>query len=256
MKKICFQIAILSLLLSFGTAMASYSYRDYQGTGDFLVNSQMGNIKEQAKGSAEQYAGSQYITNDKQECYNYDICSYDQSNINNGQVDNQQTITNQENGESTETVYNTGLSGTGSLYAAIFSNSNQGYGYQYSTSNKDTYALFTQTHTENGNFDYQASYGGGTEDCDNGNVLMENSYHLVNSPTYYSPLTLAPNCIGTGCNFVYLYGNGTDTVNVNATFSTPTLSWFNSLNLQGSGIYEMFSKSDQPVNFTFGMVLG
>lgn len=256
MKKIFVQIGILSFLIFMGTALASSSYREYDGTGSFLIKSNLGNLNEQATGNAEGYYGTQSITDDKNECSGYSICSEDISNIYNGNVDLQQTITNDYDGESTITTYNTGLSGTGSAYSNVFSSSDSGYGNQYSTANGDTYAYFTQTHTENDNFDYQASYGGGTTGCDNSNTLMQNSYYLLGSQTYYSPIKLQPNCNGKGCNFVSLYGNGTDVLSLNAALNTQTMSWFNFLSIQGSGSYNFYGQSDEPLNFGFGMVLG
>jgi hypothetical protein len=256
MKKIFVQIEILSFLIFMGTTLASSSYRDYRGTGDFYVNSTLKNVEEHATGSADAYSGSQYITDDKTECQGYDICSADVSNINNGNVDLEQTITDNYNGESSITTYNTGLSGTGTAYSALFSSSNGGYGYQYSSATGDTYAYFTQNHKENGNFDYEASYGGGTLGCDNGNTVMQNNYQLMNSPTYYSPIELTPNCTGEGCTFVYLQGNATDLLDLNMVLSTQSMSWNNMVHNNGPIFYGMYTVSDQPINFNFGMVLG
>jgi len=256
MKKIFTLIEILSFLISIAPALASYSYREYEGTGEFLVKSNLKNIEEQATGNAEAYIGSQYITDDEIGCQGYDICSSDVSNILNGNVDLQQSITNNYDGESSITTYNTGLSGTGSAFAVTFSNDYGGYGYQYSVATGDTYAYFTQTHKENDNFDYQASYGGGTLGCDKGNTVMQNSYKLMNSPTYYSPLQLSPVCNGVGCTFVYLQGNATDLLDLNMVLSTQSMSWNNMVHNNGPIFYGMYTVSDQPINFNFGMVLG
>jgi hypothetical protein len=254
MKKIFVQIEIISFLIFMGTALASSSYREYEGTGSFLIKSNLGDVEEQAEGNAEGYSGSQYITDE--ECQGYDICSKDISNIFNGNVDLEQTITDNYNGESSITTYNTGLSGTGTAYSALFSSSNGGYGYQHSSATGDTYAYFTQNHKENGNFDYEASYGGGTLGCDDGSTLMQNSYSLMNSPTYYSPIELTPNCTGEGCNFVYLSGNATDVLSLSASLDTRTMSWYNGIDLKGSGFYDVYGISDEPIKFDFEMVLG
>ena len=247
-------IGLLGSVVLVGLAFASSSYTEYEGSGEFFIRSELSNLEDKVEGNAKDYSGTQYVTDDEVECYGYAVCSYDESHVNEGEVDLQQTITN-HNSESFLTMYNTGLHGTGFAYSAIFSSIHGGYSYEYSYANDDTYAYFSQVHMKNDEFDHEVGYGGGTLECGNGSILMEN-YYSINSPARYSPIELSPDCNEEGCSFVYLYGNATDVLNLNLSFETLVMSWYTTIDLEGLSYYDMFSISNESVEFDFEMVIG
>ena len=255
MKKVLLP-SIIGFLLSMSSVLAAFSYTEYAGSGDFLIKSNIANMEDKAEGSADEYSGIQILTNNYDDCGKYEICSYDESHIDNGFVDLQQLIIDENGDGMYQTTYNTGLEGTGSAYSMVFSSSYDGYSYQESDAEGNTYSYFTQSHYTNSDFDYEVGYGGGTEECDNGTVYLENGYELGYFPAVYTtPIFLDPECQGTGCNFITLYGNATDLLSLEAYFNSSDLTFSTNMVSNGISMFDLYGESDYPVDFDFEMVI-
>jgi len=247
---------ILGFLMFTSSVLAASSYTEYDGSGQFSIEANIANMADEASGDAESYSGVQYLTNTIHECGDYDICAFDEAEATNGLLDLQQTVVNDFDDNSYQTIYNTGLDGTGLAHSMVFSDSTTGYSYQEAIAEGDTHAYFTQSHYIDSDFDYMASYGGGTQDCDDGSVYLENGYELGSYPAVYTPpIALEPNCQGTGCNYVELYGESTDTLYSEASIETPGMTWFSLIDAIGISMFNVFGSSGFPINFDFIMVL-
>jgi len=199
---------------------------------------------------AEGYDGYQLMSSD----YGLLWCE-DVGNVENGEIILQQSVVDDYDGQTTYTTFETGVDGTGSVMSYVEVYPKEGVGLQQAVGDGDTHAYFSQSTNTNDEFDYEMSFGAGTDDCDDGIVFMENYYTMQHAPAYYSTPFFGVYC-ADGCSFVDLYGNATDMLNLVALFDGKSTSWFTSMNSTGDGLFNAYTITDETFAFDYDMMLG
>ncbi len=194
------------------------------------------------------YNGWSYLTN---EYYGFSV---DQGSVENGCINLQQDITEQNGDQTITTQYNTGVNGTGYAYSWLSAVPFNAYAYQYAEGFGSTWAFFGQSSKTDDELDFETIFGGGTIDCNFGNVSMESEYKMNSQADYNSILKAL--CQDPGFAYAALHGKASDYLNSNVQLKTKFMSWLMSTEVIGQSELNISATSDNSLDFSFDMVLG
>lgn len=195
------------------------------------------------------YNGWSFLTNE------YGSLSEDRGSVTNGCINLQQGISEQNGNQVITTQYSTGLNGTGYAYSWLSAVPFDAYAFQYAEGSGDTWAFFSQSGKTNGEHDFDIIFGGGTINCNFGNVSMESEYEL-NSQAHYKSVILKTLCQDPGFAYAALHGNASNYLSSNAALKSKFMNWMLDVEVTGKSILDINAESNENLDFNFDGVFG
>jgi hypothetical protein len=192
------------------------------------------------------YDGWSFLTNE------YGSFSEDRGSVINGCINLQQGISEQNGNQVVTTQYSTGVNGTGYVYSWLSAVPLDAYAFQYAESMGSTWAFISQSSI---NPDFDTIFGGGTINCNFGNVSMESEYKL-NSQSDFKPVILKALCQDPGFAYAALHGNASNYLNSDAELKTKFMNWMLNVEVKGKGVLDISTETNKSIDFNFDMILG
>jgi hypothetical protein len=269
--KLKITLIMISLILCSQIAFATDVFTEYSGSGDFLMTTVIiSPIQPTVQDTIEShtacsgscceccndcygtepggYDGWSFLTN---EYYGF---SLDQGNVENGCINLQQDIVEQNGDQTITTHYGTGVNGTGSAYSWISAIPFNAYGFQYAEGFGSTWAFFGQSSKTDDELDFETIFGGGTIDCNFGNVSMESEYKVNSQADYNSILNAL--CQDPGFAYAALHGKASEYLNSNVELKAKFMNWLMNVEVVGQSELNISAESNENLDFNFDMVLG
>jgi hypothetical protein len=269
--KLKIALIMISIILFSQIALATDVLTEYEGSGDLLMTTTIispvqptvqDTVGSHTACSGEccgccnncygtglgGYDGWSYLTN---EYYGFSV---DQGSVENGCINLQQDIVEQNGDQTITTQYNTGVNGTGYAYSWLSAVPFNAYAYQYAEGFGSTWAFFGQSSKTDDELNFETIFGGGTIDCNFGNVSMESEYQINSQADYNSILKAL--CQDPGFAYAALHGKASDYLNSNVELKTKFMNWLMNTEVIGQSELNISATSDNSLDFSFDMVLG
>lgn len=263
--------SILMIILFSNIALATSVYTEYEGSGDLHLQTTIitpgyptltdtVDARTGCDGGCcccpfcfGEYDGSLYVTNNPFE--NSDQYFGHEASVTNGCIDIEQAIYEKIGDQIIETYYYTYFNGTGTAESYILVLLGNALSYQFANGTGTSYASFSQSVFDDGEFDYATTYGGGVWVCSSGYTGLINYYEYSGGIIVYDT-ELELYCYEQGDNYAFLYAEGTDYFSLDSELFSSYLSIYNEIDVYGTSDYGFSVESTDTIYFDFNMELG